>query len=241
MDLETGFKTTDNDYYINGEKITYESMMRLGFIRKVYGILTSQLVITILFVLLSMNSQLFSNFQKESSGILLLSFILIIICPIVIVCCGGVMSKVPYNYCILGVFTLAESYLVSFICSISDPKLVFMAAIMTGAMTISLSIYAYTTKTDFTMMGGLYFILSCGFILLLFFSLFTQNKFIHILISVCGVCLYGLYLVYDTQLLFGKHEFRHEIDDYILASFMLYTDIIQIFLYILELLNSLNK
>jgi hypothetical protein len=37
------------------------------------------------------------------------------------------------------------------LCGLSDPKLVLMAAIMTMAATVSLTIYAMTTKTDFTM------------------------------------------------------------------------------------------
>jgi len=47
-------------------------------------------------------------------------------------------------------FTLAESYMVSFICSLYTPDSVLNAAIATLAATLGLSFYAYKTKSDFT-------------------------------------------------------------------------------------------
>ena len=51
-----------------------------------------------------------------------------------------------------------------------------------------------------------------------------------------------MYLVYDTQLIIGGEDKYAEIenDDYILAAMILYLDIINIFIYILQLLTS-NK
>jgi hypothetical protein len=40
-----------------------------------------------------------------------------------------------------------------------------MAAVMTLALTISLTIYAFTTKTDYTYLGATLFILACGLIM----------------------------------------------------------------------------
>ena len=53
-----------------------------------------------------------------------------------------------------------------------------------------------------------------------------------------GVLIYSIYLVIDTQLIMGGKRYELEIDDYILAAFILYTDIIMIFLYILRLLSG---
>lgn len=239
IDVENKNKSTGSLYF-NDEKVSVDTVMRLGFIRKVYGILTCQLLVTVVFVLLSLNSVSFSNYQKNSWGIFILCLLLTIILPIVIVCCKGTMATVPKNYIILGMFTFAESYLVSYICSNTDPSIVLMAALMTAAITISVTAYAYKTESDFTIMGGLYFILSAALLMLLIFSIFTNNKFLHILLCVCGVCLYGLYIIYDTQIIVGKHEFKLDIDDYIYASFLLYVDIVNLFLYSLELLKLLS-
>lgn len=48
--------------------------------------------------------------------------------------------------------------------------------------------------------------------------------------------LFSLYLIYDTQLILGKHKKRYRIDDFIIASLNIYIDIVQIFLSLLELI-----
>ena len=55
-----------------------------------------------------------------------------------------------------------------------------------------------------------------------------------------GVILFSFYLIYDTQLIIGgKHrQYQFTEDMYILASLTLYLDIINIFIYLLEIMNS---
>ena len=54
------------------------------------------------------------------------------------------------------IFTFSESYLVSFTCINSDPTFVLIAAIMTLGITFSITVYALTTKSDFTIYGGFF-------------------------------------------------------------------------------------
>jgi FtsH-binding integral membrane protein len=233
-DFEMGFMD-------DTEKIqSIQSSMRLGFIKKVYGILSVQLLITTLFSLISMTSTSFLKFQMNNLWLFYFCIAMTLVLPCVIVCFQGAMRQSPYNYGILFSFTFAESYLVSVICGLSNPKLVFMAAFMTMGMTIALTVYAMTTKTDFTLQGGMIFVIGCAFAMFSLFALFSSNNFVHILICVGGIIMFGIYLIYDTQLILGKHTLSFEIDDYILASFMLYVDIIQLFLYILEFLQRVS-
>lgn len=223
----------------HGKLTSFNEQMRMGFIRKVYGILSSQLLITAFFCLISMTNESFKKFQLANISLFYLCLILTIILPCVIVCFQSAMRTYPYNYGVLFTFTLAESYMVSVICSLSNPRLVFMAAFMTFALVLSLTLYAMTTQTDFTMQGGLIFVLGCGVFMFSIFGLFTNNKIFHVILCVAGIILFGLYLLYDTQLIIGNKGNELEIDDYILAAFMLYTDIIYLFLKILELLQLL--
>ena len=73
--------------------------------------------------------------------------------------------QVPTNYILLGIFTLSESYIVSFICGLTNPEVVLVAAIMTLGITCSLTYYALTTKSDFTMAGATLFIVGMAFAL----------------------------------------------------------------------------
>ncbi len=53
-----------------------------------------------------------------------------------------------------------------------------------------------------------------------------------------GILIYSIYLVIDTQLIMGGKRYEVGVDDYILGALILYTDIIMIFLYILQALSN---
>jgi FtsH-binding integral membrane protein len=53
-----------------------------------------------------------------------------------------------------------------------------------------------------------------------------------------GVLLFGVYLVIDTQMIVGGKSVEIAIDEYAIAAMLLYIDIIQIFMYILNLLSN---
>ena len=243
--MNHGKSNSTDDFFELGENLQgrindMQNEMRLGFIKKVYGILSMQLVITVIFCIASVSSERFSKFQINYIFILIICLVLALVLPCVIVCCESTMRKTPNNYIILFTFTFAESYLVSFICGVTNPRFVFMAAVMTCAMVSALTLYACTTKTDITVQGGMIFLFGCAFLMLGFFVLFTSNRFIHILYCVFGIILFGWYLLYDTQLILGNKQNSFDYDDYILASFQLYTDIISLFLKILELIQLLS-
>jgi FtsH-binding integral membrane protein len=231
---------TNQDFPRDQEYDSIQTQMRLGFIRKVLGILGSQIFLTVLFCLLSMSSRSFLEFQMKNMAIFFICLIGSIVIPICLICFNSALRKVPHNYILLFTFTFFESYIVSFICGMSNPKLVFMAACMTFGMVLTLALYAFYTKTDFSTKGGALFIFGCAFLMLSIFGLFTQNKIFHIILCSIGIVMFGFYIVYDLQLIIGNKSNMLETDEYILAAFMLYTDIIGMFLEILKLLQLLS-
>ena len=92
----------------------------------------------------------FSAFQAQNAWLFWVSFVISIISLIVLACVPGVTTKSPINAILLIVFTLAESYIVSFICSLYTPESVLNAAIATLGATIGLTAYAIKTKSDFS-------------------------------------------------------------------------------------------
>ena len=59
-------------------------------------------------------------------------------------------TKFPHNLILLSIFTLAESYIVSSLCSYYDADSVLNAALATLAVTLGLTLYAVKTKADFS-------------------------------------------------------------------------------------------
>ena len=236
QDFNTGAKIENNG--------TYAIMNpRQGLIRKVYGILCCQLLLTVLICLLPMYSASFFAFMLSNAGMALLicAFVMTIVVAIMLFCCFGFARQVPINYVLLTIFTMCEAYMVSYCCAATSPRTVFMAAILTLGITISLTIYAMTTKTDFTYMGGMLFVFAMVFFLAGIFMLFTDNPILHVVYAAIGVCLYGLYLIYDTQKIVGGEGKRSQLDldDYVIGAIQIYLDIVLIFVFVLDILNRL--
>ena len=208
-------------------------LLRLGFIRKVYGILSFQLILTVIMCGLTFINPV-RKFYQSNITIFWICLVLSIFIIIPLICCRNIARKTPTNYILLTIWTICEGYMVATCCSFYSPEIVITAASLTCAITISLTVYACTTKTDFTFMGGLLFVSSCVLIFLGLFS-FIFGNFFRTLYCVLGVFLFSLYLIFDTQLVMGKFGSEYMIDDYIIASIMIYIDIIQIFMYLLEL------
>ena len=101
--------------------------------------------------------------------------------------------------------------------------------------------YAYYTDTDWRYTRGLVAVIlsQCiGFILMDFILNIT---FLEMVVCFFFTLLFGVYLVYDTQIILGTKNEMIEMDNYILGAFILYTDIVYIFMKILELLQYLEN
>ncbi len=219
--------------------------IRMGFIRKVYGILSAQLLLTTLFVSLTFSDS-WALFFNTNIAVFWICLALSLITAIVLICFKNVARSVPLNYILLTIWTFCESWMVATCASFYEPTTVFIAAALTAAVTCGLTVYACTTKTDFTFCGGMLF---AGSVLMFFMGLLflifgmgkygsTSFKIINILYCGMGVLLYSIYLIYDTQLVMGKFGNEYSIDDYIIAAMNIYIDIIQLFLYILRMVGS---
>ena len=156
-----------------------------------------------------------------------------------ILCCKSVARKTPTNYILLLIFTLCQAFVFASICSHYPSSDVLTAAGMTAAVTVALTFYACTTKTDFTICGGLFFILGMALLCLMICSfVFSFAAWYHPFVSALLVVFYGLYLIYDTQLVAGGGQHELSYDDYIVGALLIYVDIMMLFLELLKLFGD---
>ena len=214
---------------------------RLGFIRKVYGILSVQLCVTAGAITITKTSDGLNDTMRSPAmgGLAIGLLISSIVIECAILCCKSVARKTPTNYILLFIFTACQAFVFSVICAFYSAADCLTAAGMTAAVTVALTFYACTTKTDFTMCGGLFFIISIALLCLILFSwVMTFAAWWHPFVSAILVVFYGLFLIYDTQLIAGgrKHELSY--DDYIVGALLLYVDIMMLFLELLKLFGN---
>lgn len=144
---------------------------------------------------------------KDSANLTPLSWIcfaISFITEIAIFCCKSVAKKVPNNYIALTIFTVTFGIVIAAICGSvynaysNGAVLVMVSALMAFAVTLALTLYACTTKTDFTMCGGALWIISVVLLIVFIFSFFIWSVFWQLLVCGLVIICYGFYLIYDT-------------------------------------------
>lgn len=132
-----------------------EKSVRHGFIRKVYSILTIQLALTLGIVgLFTMESV--KKFSAENSWLFIVAIVVYLVTAITLICCEGVRRETPCNYILLGVFTLATGFMLGSVTAKFSVNEVMMAVGVCAAIVFALTLFAFQTKIDFTVIGGLW-------------------------------------------------------------------------------------
>jgi len=213
-------------------------LVKAGFIRKVYGILSIQLLFTVASAAFFMFHEPTRLWVIGSPGTLMTASLL----PFGFL--GALhcyKDRHPLNMALLGGFTMCLSYTVGVVCAAYYENhmgaIVLQALILTATVFLSLTSYVIVTKKDFSFLGaglfaGLIILIVWGFLNAFFdFGLGSRMVF-----SLLGALLFCGYILYDTSLV--VHYFGP--DDYIPAAVTLYLDLINLFLYLLEFLRMLQ-
>ena len=114
-----------------------------------------------------------------------------IVTIIMLTCCENFRRKTPHNYVALMVFTLAESFLVGVISSIYNYKIVLTAVLITAAICIALTIFAFQTKIDFTVYNGLLFVLLLILMLFGIIAMFWRDSIVQLIYASLGALLFS--------------------------------------------------
>ncbi|XP_070691788.1 glutamate receptor, ionotropic, N-methyl D-aspartate-associated protein 1b (glutamate binding) isoform X2 [Pempheris klunzingeri] len=209
--------------------------IRRAFIRKVFLVLTAQLMVTFAFVAVFTFVDEIKQFVMVNTWTYLVSYVVFLTSVCVISCCGNLRRRHPWNLVALSVLTLSLSYMVGMIASFHDTDSVVMAVGITAVVCFTVVIFSLQTKYDFTSCYGVLFV--CLIVLIIFglLCIFIRDRILHIVYAGLGALLFTCFLAVDTQLLLGNKELSLSPEEYVFAALNLYTDIINIFLYILAI------
>lgn len=214
--------------------------IRNGFIKKVYGILSVQIIVTILLAIPFHRVPELKEFVVSNPAVIWVAWGFVLVFLIILTCFPGAAQHYPNNYLLLGAFTIVEALLIGIYTALHDTHAVLIAAGVTCIITIVLTIYAMTTKTDFTGYGIYLLVALLAIFLLSIISVILGIPYLQTLWCILVVVLFSCYIVYDTQLICGgKHQqFAFTVDDYVLAALCLYLDILNVFIYMLAAISG---
>ncbi|XP_016451565.1 protein LIFEGUARD 4-like isoform X1 [Nicotiana tabacum] len=226
-----------------GARALYPTMLespelRWTFIRKVYSILSLQLLLTIAVASVVVTVHPIAHFFV-STGAGLALYIVLIITPFITLCpLYYYHQKHPVNFLILGLFTVALAFAVGLTCAFTSGKVILESVILTTAVVLSLTVYTFCAAKrghDFNFLGPFLF----GALIVLMLFAFIQLLFplgrISVMIYGClASILFCGYIVYDTDNLIKRYTY----DKYIWAAVALYLDVINLFLSILTIFRA---
>lgn len=219
-----------------------DKTIRLGFIRKVYSILSIMLIVWSSIVAAFTLSDGAKAFAAQNRILVFLAMGVSIVSLLTLACCGSVRRQFPMNFICLGIFTLAQSISFGFIVAFYKTQIVLVALGVTAVICIAITLFAMQTKYDFTKYTG--FALVAGVVLMLFglICMFVRMPILQIVYACFGALLFGFYLIMDTQTIIGgTHKNQLSPEEYIFGAITLFTDIINIFLFMLQILNAASS
>ncbi|EFJ31377.1 hypothetical protein SELMODRAFT_88443 [Selaginella moellendorffii] len=234
-DIETGYEPSGALY----PGIDYsDNVLRWGFIRKVYGILSTQIVLTALVAAVIVFSQPVADFFAHNTLLLVLLALLplILLCPLY-----NYQHHHPLNLVLLSLFTVFLSLSVGTSCAFIRGDVLLEALILTATVALALTAYTFWAVKqghDFSFLRPYLFVslvvVVLWGIIQIFFPLGPVSGTIFAAIT---TVIFSAYIIYDTENLIRRFTF----DEYIWASVSLYLDILNLFLALLNLLRGLQS
>lgn len=242
----TSIDEDDPNEPLSGVRLTKQlsAEIRIAFVRKVYGILSVQLLTT---CAISTPIALAGPVWCKAHAPLLIVALMIMLLLHALMCCfRREMRKYPRNWFYLMLFTACKGVILGFISAQYTVESVCIAVGVTSSIFAAMTLWAWTTKTDFTGYGpylaaGRHALFAIGFTLLILHFCGIQVPWLTLVFNIFGVILFTMYIVFDTQRILGEwggHQYQFSVDDYVFAAMALYVDITRLFVFVLRLLGK---
>ncbi|CAL5229149.1 g12423 [Coccomyxa viridis] len=214
-----------------------DNMLRWGFIRKVYGIVSAQLILTAIVAGIIYAVPPVRGFVTTSLAFQLTFAILPLVglIPLFIYA-----RQHPTNIILLAAWTACMAVGLGTACTVYEPAIVLEALCLTAAIVVGLTLYTFYAVrkgVSFQRLGPILFCALCGLVMWSFLQLVLGSYLgpaSRTVFALLGALVFSAYIVLDTENLIAKHD----LDDYVAASLSLYLDIINLFLTLLRLLGN---
>merc|ERR1711913_251441 len=240
MDIEGGEENLENksrledDFAYHNNVAGASKHVRLGFMRKVYGLLSVQLTMTTPIGGVFLFTPGVKEFVQARPAFLVPAFFLSIG---LLIALHIKRKETPINLVLLACFTVVEAYTVGVLVTFFDQSVVIQAFFLTAAVVIGLTAFTFQTQRDFSNIGSALF---SGLLILILGGMtqvFVGGELTDLALAIGGAVLFSFFIIFDTQMIMK----RVSPEDYIIATIDLYLDIVNLFIEILKILEKVNR
>ena len=210
--------------------------IRSGFVKKVYGLVGVQLLLTFGWMLLVSSQQDVQSYVLHTPGVRTSCSILglVLICPLMVY-----KDRYPLNLVLLLGFTMCEAYTLGVLgaayAAQTQNYLIVFSLGLTMTVFVILSSYVHVTQRDMSFLEEGLTVTTLTLVGMGLFAMFLPySSTLHLFVSGVGVIVFSGYVLYDTSTMI--HYMTP--DDAVIAAVQLYLDIINLFLCILQLFST---
>jgi len=239
-DLEAGILGTRGADFSGGGGQLYpgssevDDLVRWGFCRKVWGVVSLQLLVTTLMIVATLASPEVTLFVQTNRGLAIASALLPLVLLIPL---WFYRTSHPHNLFLLAGFTLAMGYSVAMMTTMFQAHSVLAAIGLTGGVTTGLTLYTIRETrrgSDFTLMGPMLFAALLSLLLWSLIAIFIPMPGSRLVVAGLGAVIFSGYIVYDTHIMVAHLG----IDEWVWASINIYLDIINLFVKLLQIMGD---
>ncbi|GMR32713.1 hypothetical protein PMAYCL1PPCAC_02908 [Pristionchus mayeri] len=208
--------------------------IRMAFLRKVFGILTAQVLITAGICGAIYAAPHSAQFVAQNSWLLLIS---LFSSMGLIIGLHLHARSVPLNYILLCAFTVSQALTLGVVVSLYNLRSVVEAACLTFVVVLGLFLYTLQSKRDFRKGHAIAFSLLSLLLMTSIIQIIFQSPAFHFFVNLGGAALFCFFIIIDLDMIMKDME----AEDYILACVTLYLDVINLFMYILQIVGEANR
>ncbi|XP_072910575.1 protein lifeguard 1 [Hemitrygon akajei] len=227
-----------NEFANETERNFSDKIIRRAFIRKVFLTLMVQLLMTTAIICMFLYWPALNLWVLQTYWFTYALIPAIFVLIIILSCCEGVRRKIPWNFVLLFLFTILEGLMLGAVSVFYGADAVMWAVGATTFVAFGLTLFALQTKWDFTKGTGILFVILLVLLAFGILCAIIRSYWLQIIYASLGTLVFSAYLVIDVQLMLGgKHRYSLNPEEYIFAALSLYLDIINLFLFILQIIG----
>ncbi|MEA3289120.1 MAG: Bax inhibitor-1/YccA family protein [Campylobacterota bacterium] len=222
----------DNEAYTSSQEQTQAPANLMAFLKSTYQLFASSLLAATAGAYIGLD--MVSAISSWYWGLVILELVLLF-------ALYAVKDKPGINLAVLFGFTFISGLTITPLLSSvfmmpGGASIVAQAFLMTSVAFGGISMFALTTKKDYSFMGKMLFIAVIILIVASLSNIFFQSPILQLAIAGIGALVFSAFILYDTQQII-KGGFSTPIE----AAIALYIDFLNLFVSLLQLLAAFNS
>ena len=222
---------------LSGRTTPEERAKNINFLRMLYMLFAFQLLIALIWTSFAL-----SYYDKFGKGIErwwefaivtgVISLILILATIIL-----PELRKFPIGAAIYAVFTICFMHFISYLCLIDKSFLVYYALWLFFAVAVGFVIYSWSLTTKTNSLISIMVVATSCLLIFITFLIFSEIKFIGLLLVLLGVLVFGFYLNYDVRKMIRGGIAEYTTDDPYTGAIRIWLESFLVFCRFVELLG----